>query len=302
MAPNPTTAEADDSHMINYRDHHVAFIDILGFSDLVKASTKDSDTLFKIMNSLYLLDPQKVNKNIQKHLPASDSFGFVQFSDSLVLYDEMTATGFWRLVGIIIEITLDFASHGTLCRGGLTSGSLHVYRDEDGKQSRPIVFGPAFVEAYALESTVAVNPRVVLSRRAYELMDEYSAAAPWDTLRSEYIRRDRDGPAYIDVLRDIWEGLNSPSVEDQSDAVVIANAIREPLVKGLKEHMASPKVFAKYYWMAMRYNQLIKNRVASTNLIVPIRPFAGDEGKPPIESAVNYESEGYPKRWPRQSP
>ena len=286
--------------MVNYRDHHVAFIDILGFSELVKHSTKDGNALFRIMNSLYELQPDKINENIKKHISASNSFGFVQFSDSIVLYDEMTATGFWRLVGIIIEVTLTFAKHGTLCRGGLASGSLHVYRDKDGKQTRPIVFGPAFVEAYALESTVAVNPRVVISRKAYDLMDKYSASAPWDTLRSEYIRRDRDGPAYIDVLRDIWENLNSPSADVQNDAITAANAIREPLVQGLREHMANPRVFAKYFWMATRYNQLIRHRVGSTNLITAIRPFAGDEGKPPIEFATSYESEGYPKRW-RQS-
>lgn len=292
MTSTSATAPDDDAHMVNYEDYHVVFIDILGFSDLVKSSLKDGDALFRIMDALYEIDPLKISRNIGKHVSESEEFGFVQFSDSIVLYDERTENGFWRLVGRTIEIAINFAQHGTLCRGGFTSGKLHVYKDEEGKQSRPIVFGPAFIEAYSLESTVADKPRIVLSHSSYLDMETYAKQEPWAFLAESYIRRDtKDGAAYIDVFRDIWNGLWSDSLDDRNHATDIANLIREKLLRNLDKHISNPRVFAKYYWFAMRYNDLIRNRIAASNLIEPVLPFfrggnALSLGSGPYESEI----------------
>ena len=84
------------------------------------------------------------------------------FSDTIVIAsplegeDEEDALG-----GLIVQaayLQLDLIQSGWFMRGGVALGDVHI---RDG-----LVYGPGLIEAYDIESSKAVHPRVVLSRDA----------------------------------------------------------------------------------------------------------------------------------------
>src|SRR5712672_2824370 len=59
-------------------------------------------------------------------------------------------------------------SSGLLTRGAVAKGKLH--------HDNPVMFGPAFLEAYHIETTIAKYPQVVLSRETYQNFQEQRGA------------------------------------------------------------------------------------------------------------------------------
>ena len=79
-----------------------------------------------------------------------------QFSDSLIISTNYNDAGLLHLIDHIEKIAFNFLKMGFLCRGGIASGFL--FHEEN------VVFGPAMIEAYQLESSEAICPRIILSK------------------------------------------------------------------------------------------------------------------------------------------
>src|SRR5690606_28003899 len=85
-----------------------------------------------------------------------------------------------------------------LSRGGIARGQV-LHRTGEGVA--PMVFGPAFVDAYKLESQVADLPRIILSQAVRKECDELQGRS--DKLGQfvkQLVRRCDDGPKCIDVF------------------------------------------------------------------------------------------------------
>lgn len=97
---------------------------------------------------------------IKTHQPIE----ITQFSDSLVLSckAEDGATSI-LLLEFIAKLMLGAFQHGFLLRGGITLGLLS--HQEGGP-----LFGPAFIEAYALESKYALWPRIIVDKTVVDLL------------------------------------------------------------------------------------------------------------------------------------
>ena len=89
-------------------------------------------------------------------------------------------------LALIEKVVSGLAEHaiksGFLLRGGATIGPLH--------HQRGVVVGEALVEAYKLESTVAIYPRIVVSRKLYSKV----------TSNSPLLTVDDDGITYFDYF------------------------------------------------------------------------------------------------------
>src|SRR5690606_30140761 len=99
---------------------------------------------------------------------------------------------------IAFDISREWLSKKYLSRGGIARGKV-LHRIEQG--AAPMVFGPAFLEAYELESQVADVPRVVLSQTVRK---ECACLAEQEDKLGQFvrqvIRRCNDGPSCIDVF------------------------------------------------------------------------------------------------------
>jgi hypothetical protein len=252
---------------IKYERRIVAFIDILGFKEIVKQSEQDTskiEFLYSILDFLkgwetsdkWDLKFVEIEEDAQKK--GVDNFDIrgktntTSFSDSIVVsvkvdknINEMTST----LIVNLSYIGALLIEKGILFRGGLTIGS--IIHNDNGT-----VFGQALIEAYQLESKNAKYPRIVLSDKLIRELNY-----PIETKRNrypyhQYIERFSDGCVgfhqmiYYQVIES-WTEMTSEKMISS-----LAN-VRKTIIDGLDNSFENPDVFEKYKWIKEQYNKLI---------------------------------------------
>jgi hypothetical protein len=144
--------------MVHFEDKFVAFIDILGFKNLVAAAEQGAS--IQLSDVLELLDKFQASKEqaeIAKYGPiacpqssriAPDlSFRATEVSDSLILSAEVSPAGVANLIGKAWGVTVRFLQEGVLCRGYMTRGALF--------HSGLRFLGSGYLRAYQHERRVA---------------------------------------------------------------------------------------------------------------------------------------------------
>lgn len=172
-----------------YQDRLIAFVDVLGFANLVCRSADEADARAKVgkLTATNQLFDAFFTKLMDR---AETAF----FSDSFVVSvgpDEVFYLV--REVGYLCRYLLLL---GLPCRGGISGGPLH----HQGK----VVVGPAMVQAYQLECDRAKFPRVILDDAAMacwraEFKDP-SAHADCEAL----VKIDAAGVGYLDLFNSKW--------------------------------------------------------------------------------------------------
>src|SRR5262245_24359913 len=135
-----------------YEDRYCAFVDILGFRQLVARVEARSMRLQAVRNLLNTI-----------HRPAEEArfsrrgmdFRAQSISDAIAISSRPTLAGLWQMVYSLENLTLELLAEGYLARGALVRGNL--YHDDT------MVFGDALLRAYALESTVVRYPRIMVT-------------------------------------------------------------------------------------------------------------------------------------------
>ncbi len=170
----------------NYKKKFVAFVDILGFKNLVaniesKANTHESD-FRKVESILNYLDDESKESNGQHDLPVYEKtdVGYIErelgnpvityVSDCVVISTDGTFDGFKSLCNKITKFSTDIATDGIFLRGAIVYGDLF----HNGR----ILFGSAYQRAYELESTTAIYPRVIIDSSVYEVLHDYIGQHP----------------------------------------------------------------------------------------------------------------------------
>ena len=252
---------------IKYERRIVAFIDILGFKEIVKQSEQDTtkiELLYSVLDFLknwetsdkWDLKFVEIEEDAQKKgVDNSDIRGktnTTSFSDSIVVsvkvgenVNEMTST----LVVNLAYIGAILIEKGILFRGGLTIGN--ILHNDNGT-----VFGQALIDAYHLETKSAKYPRIVLSDKLIRELNY-----PIETKRNrfpyhQYIDRFEDGcigfhqMIYYQVIES-WTEMTSEKMIDSLAKV------RKTIINGLDNSFENPDVFEKYKWLKEQYNKLI---------------------------------------------
>lgn len=159
-----------------YEKRIVAFIDILGFKEIVRNSEINSSKIELLYTALNFLknweipekwdlkyieieeDAQKKNIN---NFDIRGKTNTTTFSDSIVVsvkvdnnVNEMIST----LVSNLSYIGANLFEKGISFRGAITIGN--IIHEENG-----IVFGQALIDAYQLETKSAKYPRIILSNK-----------------------------------------------------------------------------------------------------------------------------------------
>jgi len=140
----------------NFELNFVAFLDILGFSYMVKhdcESANSTEFLIKLFNSY------KLTKELNGTSP---SFDLMQFSDSIVFSMPYLKDHFQNFIRIISKFQYDLFKQGLTCRGGVAYGK---HFSKDG-----FMFSNGLIEAYKLEKEYARYPRILVSNDLLDLI------------------------------------------------------------------------------------------------------------------------------------
>jgi hypothetical protein len=251
---------------MNYEQRVVVYLDILGFKELIDGTLtsqgKDNETGIQRILDLYGLIfknwdlPQEFTGDSPKH----ESLGLAKenaesgkivtiFSDTIVISFPQTTRGeiFWTIMELRL-LLMELANRGFFCRGAISAGKL-IHNDK-------IIFGPALVEAYLLESKKAIFPRVLVPDSVIDVAQKPFARQhkPKDEL--EYLHdmliQDYDGFYYIDFLERVQGDVDEPEF-GYCDYLI---RVRQNIEKGMK--IENERVKEKFNWLKEKFNNTVK--------------------------------------------
>jgi hypothetical protein len=234
-----------------YEQRAVAFLDILGWKDLVQHSVAEPRAMNEISMAVGWIF------SLQDTLGHSDLFATTQFSDSVVISVSLKPRSdrinpFFQLYSCCCCLSRLLMRRGIFLRGGVTDGLMY--------HSGSIAFGPALTAAYELESKFAVTPRIVTpSRSSGEPRFQFNRD-PRTGFQVNFWRKDkRDNMHFLDFLAS-FSGVpecdliipGHPEISTRLDE--LANPIRTALIH---QH-DSERILAKYRWLAEYYNEVAR--------------------------------------------
>lgn len=238
---------------LKYAVRLVAFVDILGWSKAVEASASDPTRTQKLglaLNTIRCLTQQ--SEWMVQHGGHDGWPGNLQvthFSDCLTISAQPDYAGKTQLISALGFLSTSLLQQGFLLRGGITEGEL--YHQES------MVFGPALLKAYELESRCSVYPRIVLDPLLAERWGQGNAYREKNGSLIGYARTWRashDGFRFFDFLQP-FEGC--PTFWGNSDLVRLTlRPLRSLLVESLKTHAGNTSVWPKYVWLANYFNEV----------------------------------------------
>lgn len=228
-----------------YRKCIVTFIDILGFSNLVKNKTADE------INKILIVLKNNTNDKFghEKAIPDEGSIEYLRtslaFSDCVTRitpYDleDLKGNLFIELLSMAIA-QAELAAKGIIIRGAITIGDISYDDDEN------IVYGPALVKAAELEK-IANYPRILIDHHA---LDEFNEAIESGKTNAEekeyvdkYIKTDSDGRYFIDFAQIIYTEMDDPEGYPE-----FLNNLNNMSKEYMKKYITNPSIFEKYKWL-----------------------------------------------------
>lgn len=203
----------------------VLFLDLLGVRAMTQGPEKD------VQDRLVALD-DALGETVRQYVGPDTRFPATFFSDTLVVAApaEEPARAVDLLTLDAARLQLALTARGLFVRGGLALGHFSV---GDG-----LIFGPALVEAYELESRHAIHPRIVLSKEAEAVAS-----------RSTRLMRDGDGHVFINYLDRLLDLVGGPDADLEAHA--------EQITRRLLDHRGDRRIWEKYRWAAEYHNAFL---------------------------------------------
>lgn len=137
------------------KTYFVAFIDILGFKDIVEKE-RLSGYSGKQLDKLYICH-EECTAIFKDH-----GLDIIQFSDSIMISKIYEKDAFHEFITAVSDYQKFLMRQGFLCRGGIAVNKHYSLSS--------FVFSPALIEAYRVESEKAIYPRVVVSEDVIDLV------------------------------------------------------------------------------------------------------------------------------------
>ena len=242
-----------------YSQTLVSYIDILGFADLIKDSQTGTDGVRKIIRLLTTMkDEFSIGGRVHRRPDGRTEkiFQSFNFSDLIVRTTRIPAGADigqyldWELF-YLGEKQLSLAVEGHLVRGGISMGQLFV-----GDRAS-ILFGPALVRAYKLESEKAVYPRILVDASLKREAEQDTYDQDW----KDYIHRGEDGEYFLDYLfGPVITGLTVPADGDPRPQVGEHRKMIEDKIQN-EIQQKDERTRQKYRWLALYHNAALRRLI-----------------------------------------
>lgn len=142
--------------MVEYTEKFIAFVDVLGFKDMVEASTQHTEMLSELLAITAKLGDGSERANYEKYGPLTCpnapridrnlNFQVTQISDCVIVSSEISPAGLINLVTHCWQVAIRLLQSGVLCRGFVSRGLIY---HENGQ-----VVGPGYQTTLSSERTV----------------------------------------------------------------------------------------------------------------------------------------------------
>jgi len=247
-----------------YLERVVAFIDVIGFKNLIELSAKDNSKAEDIRELLSFIKSEKDGEGFRQVSVFSDCITIsypleaihkpTHHEPKLIVNEPMLL-----IMGDIWSLTQKFLEQGVIVRGAIVQGKLYHVND--------IVFGPAFVKAYILGDKTNKFPRVIVDQSCYDFVSpqaEHNSHLSDDNpilqmikypfTMFQYVASDdnNDGKHFINFL--------SLRAANEKDAhLKILQQSRDIITASISDKTLSKKEKKKWIWFKEYFNDVINS-------------------------------------------
>lgn len=219
---------------MKYDRRAVAFVDILGFSDIV-STTQDHSRARHVIS---ILNDSFRQFEWRKMRGPKSAYDVRLFSDSACITSPPTLIGVHRLLYRVASIQLSLIARGILTRGGIAFGKHY--------SSCRLLFSEGLVAAYRVEQR-AVFPRVVLSLDVAEFLVEHWVRDANYTM-ANLLLMDSDEELFVAYL----------SILELEDVPYDRAAVMKRVATTIRQHYSAfaknARVIKKIRWLQRYYN------------------------------------------------
>ena len=226
------------------RNSYLVFLDILGYSQLIKTLDSKKELEIELKKLLYSLE--KAKGFLEPHNYWKIKF----FTDNVIIQNNIkvldgTEEGPFGTVAFSINsYQFIMVLNGYFIRGGWSLGDSYI--DDN------IVFGKPLIEAHSIESEQAIFPRIMLSNDMKKLVDKHLS----------YYAKDYFPPQASDLLKEdgkyFMNYLITVKYFEIYDQKRMLLKHKRNIEKNLCKWNENDKIFAKYLWAAEYHNYFIK--------------------------------------------
>ncbi len=267
---------------INSSKSLVAYLDILGYSDLV--NTEYANICYGVIDaSLFrwhnYLETHKHNlgEAVKRHITLqvmSDSF-IVVFNEEAALSEEGSENTrqlflmiFLTLISYLVQDCMRGLKH--LFRGAVVR-SQYYQQKFDNLDSGTFIFSKALCEAHKLEKNIASVPRILVDKSVLEDLD-FSLLCK-ESRPDRELLRDSDGFYCLNLYSSMFADI------------ALAPILREVagIVKKGIENKKDIEILRKYIWFANYHNELVQGIIKSEAAIPSLKEIKEDRASMLIE-------------------
>jgi len=166
-----------------YKERFVAFLDILGYEDLIHQN--------ELLSTITINHLERVIEDVKSQLHpegADKLFSTKLFSDCFCISCDYCEDNIWTMLFALANIQFQLATEGISLRGGLATG-LHYESDN-------IIFSQGLIKAYKLEKN-ATNPRIIIDDALLGMIKKHQSC-------NRFIKKAPDGYYFIDYIESIF--------------------------------------------------------------------------------------------------
>jgi len=253
---------------VNSSDALVAYLDILGYSDLVKGDTYANICYGAIDSALhrwgqYLeLHKYNVGEAVKRHVTLqimSDTF-VVTLDQQAILREEGADNSALRWN--ILMVFLPFISFlvqdcmrqiKRLFRGAIVKGK-HYQQEYENLKGSTFIFSEALCEAHVLERDIANVPRILIDKSILGTLQKSEIDLLCKESRPDReLIRDSDGFHYLNIYTSMVNNTALTDILREVAAIVRSNLERQHI----------PAIIGKYIWFANYHNAFIQHVIKS---------------------------------------
>lgn len=246
--------------MVQFEEKYVAFIDILGFKDIVYSNDKYriQDYITAMENWHGLLEHAKKIDKIE--------IEFNTISDSIVIYTKIDEDNLRFLIYLVASLQSHLLINKLYSRGAISKGDIYFNSDTS------ILVGKGLISAYQLEQTANFPIVIIDNKIIYDLsQNRDNFIFFYGKRNSKFIYKNQDYNLLKKSEEVAASTITEPNVFISYGITRIMNSINDvPYFNEIYEDMrtqiyTNPKVQGKYFWLAKHLSNSIEEVIKFTD-------------------------------------
>lgn len=226
--------------MESYEERVIAFLDILGFKEIVRDNGLDEiKSLFQVIfdsedaRSIFRLSDEKSDDEKENYNTVLEQIEIRVISDSVII--SVPNNSIWSLAVIVdvcyyLQCQLLSFENPVYLRGAIDIGE--IYFDER------LVFGKGLISSYLAQEHYAIYPRIIFTEKVKE--DQLLSFGE----ENSKVLKDEDSYFFIDYVRHYIAATSSDDLKTNNKYLKFKKSIADNLY-----HYSDPRVREKYLWL-----------------------------------------------------